>query len=160
VSHQFSTQILKRAQATARPFISQCSLDDKPILMNTCPKKQETKSGDVKSEFPTPISGYQFGFLMESIKTERDGHRIFRVLARASEQLYSRLANNQVTCQDLLACLLTLASKQASHEASFFPSKQVVEALLACLLVGLVGWRFRRRIAGSMAKIANNKVHR
>jgi hypothetical protein len=51
----------------------------------------------------------------------------------------SRLANNQVTCQDLLACLLTYASKQASHEASFFPSKQVVEALLACLLVGLVG---------------------
>jgi hypothetical protein len=49
-----------------------------------------------------------------------------------------RLANNQVTCQDLLAYLLTLASKQASHEASFFPSKQVVEALLACLLVGLV----------------------
>ena len=72
----------------------------------------------------------------------------------------TRLANNQVTCQDLLAYLLTLASKQASHEASFFPSKQVVEALLACLLVGLVGWRFRRRIAGSMAKIANNKVHR
>jgi hypothetical protein len=27
------------------------------------------------------------------------------------------------------------------------------------LLAGLVGWRFRRRIAGSMAKIANNKVH-
>ena len=71
----------------------------------------------------------------------------------------SRLANNQVTCQDLLAYLLTLASKQTGHEASFFPSKQVVEALLACLLVGLVGWRFRRRIAGSMAKIANNKVH-
>jgi hypothetical protein len=65
-----------------------------------------------------------------------------------------------VTCQDLLAYLLILASKQASHEASFFPSKQVVEALLACLLVGLVGWRFRRRIARSTAKIANNKVHR
>src|ERR1700722_19736585 len=74
--------------------------------------------------------------------------------------LPDRLANNQVTCQDLLAYLLTLASKQASHEASVFPSKQVVEALLACLLVGLVSWRFRRRIAGSMAKIANNKVHR
>src|ERR1700722_17607321 len=63
----------------------------------------------------------------------------------------------------LLATSLPLCkqtSKQASHEASFLPSKQVVEALLACLLVGLVGWRFRRRIAGSMAKIANNKVHR
>ena len=67
--------------------------------------------------------------------------------------LPTRLANNQVTCQDLLAYLLTLASKSASHEASFFPSKQVVEALLACLLVGLVGWRFRRRIAGSMVII-------
>ena len=39
---------------------------------------------------------------------------------------------------DLLAYLLTYASKQASHEASFLSSKQVVE-VLACLLVGLVG---------------------
>ena len=31
-------------------------------------------------------------------------------------------------------CLLTYANKQASHEASFLPSKQVVEALLAWLL--------------------------
>ena len=64
-----------------------------------------------------------------------------RVIEAIPEDLLKQSSDlPRLACLLAYAYLFTYASKQASHEASFLSSKQVVEVLLACWLGRLKVW--------------------
>ena len=77
---------------------------------------------------PYPVHNWTFDKATRT-RIPHDPH-----LTVTTKGLSGRLANNQVTCQDLLAYLLTLASKQLMRLHFSQASKSSRPYLLACLL--------------------------